>query len=211
MTEDREPRRYRPGLEGLEVRDLPSALATQGAQRARIMRRPPISTSSWRAKPGGPTTPAVQASRGLIPAQPRPRGSTKAFCNRLPASSMHRSRRPRRSGYRPDFPAGDLFGPAADQRGGPPRDLLGRVRRPLLGGTAAVLQPGGHDPHLQRRQVVTSNQFLNGRAQVLLFPPADPTAKPTTDDPVAGQVAGLMISVFREHPAVGERALRRGD
>jgi hypothetical protein len=42
---------------------------------------------------------------------------------------------------------------------------------------------------------VTSNQFRNGRAQVLLFPPADPTATPTTLDPVAGQVAGL-VSVF---------------
>jgi hypothetical protein len=42
---------------------------------------------------------------------------------------------------------------------------------------------------------VTSNQFQKGRAQVLIFPPADPTAKPTTEDPVAGQVAGL-VSVF---------------
>jgi hypothetical protein len=39
---------------------------------------------------------------------------------------------------------------------------------------------------------VTSNQFLNGRAQIVLFPPADPTATPTTNDPLAGQVAGLM-------------------
>jgi hypothetical protein len=42
---------------------------------------------------------------------------------------------------------------------------------------------------------VTSNQFLLGRGQVLLFPPADPNAKPTTEDPVAGQVTGL-ISLF---------------
>jgi hypothetical protein len=42
---------------------------------------------------------------------------------------------------------------------------------------------------------VSSNQFRNGRAQVLLFPPADPTATPTTLDPVAGQIAGL-VSVF---------------
>jgi hypothetical protein len=42
---------------------------------------------------------------------------------------------------------------------------------------------------------VASNQFQKGRAQVLLFPPADPTAKPTTEDPVAGQVNGL-VSVF---------------
>jgi hypothetical protein len=37
----------------------------------------------------------------------------------------------------------------------------------------------------------TSNQFLRARAQLLLFPPADPNAKPTTNDPVAGQVVGL--------------------
>jgi hypothetical protein len=42
---------------------------------------------------------------------------------------------------------------------------------------------------------VASSQFQKGRAQVLLFPPADPTAKPTTEDPVAGQVNGL-VSVF---------------
>ena len=40
-----------------------------------------------------------------------------------------------------------------------------------------------------------SSQFLSGRAQILLFPPADPTATPTTLDPMAGRVAGLM-SVF---------------
>jgi hypothetical protein len=39
---------------------------------------------------------------------------------------------------------------------------------------------------------VTSNQTLNARAQVLLLPPADPTASPTTNDPMAGKVAGLL-------------------
>jgi hypothetical protein len=39
---------------------------------------------------------------------------------------------------------------------------------------------------------VTSNQSFNARAQVLLLPPADPTATPTTNDPMAGQVAGLL-------------------
>jgi hypothetical protein len=39
---------------------------------------------------------------------------------------------------------------------------------------------------------VTSNQSLNARAQVLLLPPADPAASPTTNDPMAGQVAGLL-------------------
>jgi hypothetical protein len=38
---------------------------------------------------------------------------------------------------------------------------------------------------------VSSSDFALGRAQVLLFPPADPTAQPNTNDPVAGQVVGL--------------------
>ena len=38
----------------------------------------------------------------------------------------------------------------------------------------------------------TSNASLNGRAQLILFPPADPTATPTTLDPIAGQVTGLL-------------------
>jgi hypothetical protein len=39
---------------------------------------------------------------------------------------------------------------------------------------------------------VTSNQFLNGRGQLVIFPPADPTATPTALDPVAGMTTGLM-------------------
>src|SRR5262249_5980637 len=40
-----------------------------------------------------------------------------------------------------------------------------------------------------------SNQFLHSRTQIILFTPADPTATPTTNDPVAGQVVGL-VSAF---------------
>ena len=40
-----------------------------------------------------------------------------------------------------------------------------------------------------------SNQFLHSRSQIILFTPADPTAKPTANDPVAGQVVGL-VSAF---------------
>src|SRR5262249_35917600 len=40
-----------------------------------------------------------------------------------------------------------------------------------------------------------SNQFSKGRAQILILPPADPTVQPTTLDPMAGQVAGL-VSLF---------------
>ena len=41
---------------------------------------------------------------------------------------------------------------------------------------------------------VFSAEGLHGRSQVLLFPPADPAAQPTTNDPVAGQVVGLISS-----------------
>ena len=39
-----------------------------------------------------------------------------------------------------------------------------------------------------------SNQFLHSRSQIILFTPADPTAQPTTNDPVAGQVIGLVTA-----------------
>ncbi len=42
---------------------------------------------------------------------------------------------------------------------------------------------------------VSSNQSLLGRGQLLLFPPANPAATPTSEDPVAGQVVGL-VSLF---------------
>jgi hypothetical protein len=41
---------------------------------------------------------------------------------------------------------------------------------------------------------VTSNQFLHARSEILILPPADPTAQPTTNDPVAGQVTGLSTT-----------------
>jgi hypothetical protein len=41
---------------------------------------------------------------------------------------------------------------------------------------------------------VTSNQFLHGRGELLLFPPADPNATPSTNDPVAGRVTGLSTT-----------------
>jgi hypothetical protein len=40
----------------------------------------------------------------------------------------------------------------------------------------------------------TSNQFLHSRSQIILFTPADPNAQPTTNDPVAGKVIGLVTA-----------------
>src|SRR5438045_357444 len=37
-----------------------------------------------------------------------------------------------------------------------------------------------------------SNQFLKGKFQIALFPPADPTATPTPGNPYANQVTGVV-------------------
>ena len=39
----------------------------------------------------------------------------------------------------------------------------------------------------------TSNQYLKGRTHIILFPPAQPRATPTVNDPVAGQTEGLAV------------------
>jgi hypothetical protein len=39
---------------------------------------------------------------------------------------------------------------------------------------------------------VQSNQSFRARGELLILPPADPSASPTTNDPMAGQVAGLL-------------------
>ena len=88
------------------------------------------------------------------------------------------------------FPPGTYSVPQPTEGRDPPRDLLGRVRRPLLGGPPRFSNQAATIHIYSNGKSVTSNQFLKGRAQVLLFPPADPTATPTTEDPVAGQVAG---------------------
>ena len=63
-------------------------------------------------------------------------------------------------------------------------------------GPPRFCQPVGDDSHFQRRPERDIESIRSsGRGQVLLFPPADPNATPTTEDPVAGQVVGL-ISFF---------------
>jgi hypothetical protein len=67
-------------------------------------------------------------------------------------------------------------------------EFVGRysVGAPRFSNQAATIHIFSHG------RSVVSNQFANGRGQVLLFPPADPTAIPTSNDPVAGKTVGLV-------------------
>jgi hypothetical protein len=165
-------RRYRPGLEGLEARELPSAVPVAGAVPAHTERATPGR--------GGPAPSWV--NEGLL------QGLARALYAPVTTAT------PIQVGGQV-FPAGTYPvpqpTPAEVRRQTFWVEFVGRywVGPPRFANQSATI-------HIYSNgRSVTSNQFLQGRAQVLLFPPADPTATPTTNDPVAGRVAGL-VSLF---------------
>jgi hypothetical protein len=193
MNRDHRSRQCRPRLEGLESREVPSTLHvvgpvpgphTRGPSLNLIVVRDPASRATSRAHA---TTSHANASTATPP------WVNPAFLDRIAASL-----------YAPvttttattvggqTFPAGTYSVPQ------PTPAEIGRqtfwmefvghydVGAPRFSNQSATIHiySNGRD--------VTSNQSLNARAQVLLLPPADPTASPTTNDPVAGQVAGLL-------------------
>lgn len=151
---DQRPGRYRPGLENLEARDLPS---------------------------GSHAAASASAGRGTSSTISQLVGSLYA-----PVTTTA----PIQVGNQ-EFPAGTYA---------VPQPTADEVRRQTFSvkfvGTYYVGPPRFSDQsetiHIYSNgKDVTSNSSLHGRAQIILFPPADPTAQPTTNDPVAGQVTGL--------------------
>jgi hypothetical protein len=183
------PSRYLPGLERLEVRDLPSAAAVQVAPSNKH-RAAEVSLNLM-----------VEKSMGALSSSTTNHAATPAWVNQAFLTSL----------------AGQLYAPIKTTQS---IQVGGQIFPP---GTYQVPQPSpaeirretfwvefvGHysvgPPRFSNQSAtihifsngrdVTSNQFLTGRGQVLLFPPADPNATPTTEDPVAGQTVGL-ISLF---------------
>ncbi|MGO9466264.1 MAG: hypothetical protein ACLQIB_11005 [Isosphaeraceae bacterium] len=183
-------RRYRPALEGLEVRELLSA-------------RPALGQAAHQQARNGPALNLIVANQAPTAAS-RPQ-SARGHANSTPPwvnESLIQSL------------AAQVYSPVTTTV---PINIGGTVFPP---GTYAVPQPTQAElrretfwaefvgrysvgPPRFSNQAATihiysdgrsaaSSLFLNGRGQVLLFPPADPTATPTTNDPVAGQVAGLV-------------------
>ena len=194
----RKSRRYRPSLDGLEARDLPSTLAVVGETAGKhrptaphlnlVVMSEPHHVSSGAAGALARTSSAIGhgnapvGQRELPPIVGRPALRTADHDHADPggrpdvrrrAPTRSHSRRRARSAARPSGSSS-----SATIRSGAPRFSNQSA-------TIHIFSNG---------RSVTSNQFFNGRAQILLFPPADPTAKPTTNDPVAGQVAGLFTT-----------------
>jgi hypothetical protein len=186
-----QPRRYRPRLEGLEARELLSAVRVVGPAPGKqpdlnLIRM--VETHRSARAGGGLTTPGQQV--------PTPRWVNE---NLLPglAQSLYApitTTTPVQVGSQV-FPAGTYTVPqpttAEVRRETFWLEFVGHytVGPPRFSNQAATI-------HIYSDgKSVTSNQFRNGRAQILLFPPADPTAAPTTLDPLAGRVSGL-VSVF---------------
>jgi hypothetical protein len=202
--------RYLPGLERLEGRDLPSAVAVQVEPSSK--HRPAEPSLNLMVEARAETHSGVAAGRAatgngagtdsrLAQARGVQAAATPAWVNQALLDSI----------------AGQLYAPITTTQS---IQVGSQVFPP---GTYSVPQPTqaeirretfwaefvGHysvgPPRFSNQSAtihifsngrsVTSNQFLNGRGQVLLFPPADPNATPTTEDPVAGQTVGL-ISLF---------------
>jgi hypothetical protein len=194
MTMDHRPRRYRPGFEGLEARDLPSAL--------QVVRPVPAARAANQAhlnlivkdQGGG----RIDAPVGRAGSTPGHTASTPPWVNESLLQELASTLYAPVTTTEPIQVGTQVFPPGTYPV---PQPTPAEVRRQTFWaqfvGTYYVGAPRFSNQastiHIYSNgKNVTSNQFLNGRGQVLLFPPADPTATPTALDPVAGQVTGLV-------------------
>jgi hypothetical protein len=193
MTKHSRPIRCRPSLEGLESRDMPSALAVR-APSARHESTPNLNllvASDSAAFAGQDAAKISNVDSGKS-------AGTPSWVNESFLQSL----------------VGQLYGPItttapitvgnqtfAAGTYSVPQPTASEVRRQTFWlefqGTYTVGAPRFSNQsatiHIYSDgRSATSNSSLNGRAQLILFPPADPTAKPTTLDPIAGQVTGLL-------------------
>jgi hypothetical protein len=196
MTNEPKPRRCRPNLESLEVRDLLSALAVHSTTaRHEAVPNLNLMVASETAAYAGTTS--VNLSNAI---SAKSRG-TPAWVNESFLQSLVgqlyapvTTTTPITVGNQ-TFPAGTYAVPQPT-----PREVRRETFWLEFQGTYTVGAPRFSNQsatiHIYSNGRSTdSNASLNGRAQLILFPPADPTATPTTLDPIAGQVTGLL-SVF---------------
>ena len=219
------PSRYLPGLERLEGRDLPSALVVQGQPSGEhqaagpslnLMVEVPAGTlTTAAAEPcrGGRARTAArlaQASRGQPVATPA--WVNQAFLNSL-AGQLYAPDHddPVDQGRQPGLPAGHLHGPATDAGRDSPRDILGRVRRALLGRSAAVFQPIGHDSHFQQWPERDIESIPAGARPGPALPAGGSECEADDRGPGRRPGYGSDLALFREHPPVRVSTLRRGD
>jgi hypothetical protein len=193
MPKYREPRRYRLNVEGLEARDLPSVLAVPAHKTS-----PQHAPSPYlNLVVAHETNSGANASAARITGTDTPQ-ATPAWVSESLLQSLASQLYAPITTTTPIAVDGQTFPPGTYSV---PQPTKAEIRRETFWaefvGHYSVGPPRFSNQsatiHIYSNgRSVTSNQFLNGRAQVLLFPPADPNAKPTQEDPVAGQVTGLM-------------------
>jgi hypothetical protein len=191
MTNKQQKRRYRPCLEGLEVRELPSTLHVVGAGRGHGDTKGPylnlVEQKATTSTPADRTSTSRGASTGT------PHWVSESLLQQL-AKTLYAPI----TTTTPITVGGQTFPPGTYSV---PQMTTSEIRRQTfwaefvghysVGAPRFSNQSATIHIYSDGRNV-TSNQSLNGRAQLLIFPPSDPTATPTTLDPVAGKVTGLF-------------------
>jgi hypothetical protein len=176
--ESQSRRAYRPSLEAMETRDLPSAATP-------ILARAHSRGSAIAAGGANVSTDLKPLDPGLIPVL------VKSLYGPITTTA------PIRIGnqvfppgtYAVPQPTGtELLRESFVQRF-TGRYVIGPPRFSNQSATIHIYSNGNNGP---------SNQFLHARSQIILFTPADPAAKPSTNDPVAGLVTGL-VSTFSQN------------
>ena len=165
-------RRFRPGLEGMETRDLPSGApllnSAQYPEAARILAKNALTRQDQSA------ADAIAAGRQPVRESSQDQSLLEGFAKALYGSNLPTTRELQRETFTAKFEAYYTVGP------------------PRFSDRASTIYGVTHG------DVVISNQFHKGRAQFVLFPPADPNATPNYGNPYANQVTG-QAALFPEN------------
>ncbi len=193
-------RRFSPGVEGLESRELLSARTAPATATSRhaqttvhlnLVVAPDVKPHATKAAATRDAAKSVPPTRGQQ--VPTPRWVSASFLQSL-VSQLHGSVTTTQS---LDI-GGQVFPPGTYETPQPtPAEIHRETYWATFSGTYTVGPPRFSNQsktiHIfSDGKNTVSNQALRGRSQLILFPPADPTAQPTTADPVAGQSVGLL-------------------
>jgi hypothetical protein len=193
MTQDQRTRRCRPGLEDLERREVPSTLHVVGPVPGPHSKGPYLNLIVEKSSPPTSTSQTRATASSPAGSTSTPRWVNPVLLQQIAASlyaPVTTTTNTTIGGQ--TFPPGTYSvpqpTPSEIQRETFWMEFVGHyyVGAPRFSNQSSTIHIYSNGRN------VTSNQSFNARAQVLLLPPADPAASPTTNDPMAGQVAGLL-------------------
>src|SRR5262245_34962562 len=181
-------RRHRPAVESLESRELLSTGAVPPGQ----------------AHPGLRPAAALSQARGLA-AESRPRARSTADQAHIDSPNGLLGKRPPASFLDPKVIqqyANLLYGPSSAT---PMTPTAREIKRQIFTGRWVGQYTVGPPRFSDRASTIHvwsktggSDQFLKGKLNLVLFPPADPGATPTPGNPYANQVTGT-VGLFNQN------------